>query len=679
MKLLKKMASLALAAFMLFALSSAAGAVTLEPSGYEMNLSEYAPVQSKEASCIGGNFSLFTYDDFADLAGGQYESYRDAVNWWLSCGVTNGGETWDYFGVDSPFLRNELAFFLYRFYNITNDDGLWLYDDFSHNPLSGETNWKFTDAVYACRWSGVLGGTDNNRFDPLGSVDTELILTSLYRVLSWSPEMLPDDVKAEIEAQTGKSYTETTTYVCENFPAELKAKVGTVDTDKVIASLDTLEGHDVSDWAREAVAFFVSAGLYEAPEGFDPQLHLGKLDAIELLYTICQGTGARTGDKWALFGSATVINDYAKDAEISGEDFELIGESEDNEIAGTTLIAAHDGAQVTISDSTITTDHVTEGSGYQLAYRWGDSMAVVAYGEGTRLHFENCTFNWLDTVERQHGGLFPTCGATIIVEDSEVSRQSSGMCYNGTLIYKDCDLTTEGTRTGRSHSSDFFSGVTVYDGCTMNKNGMPEASADGSGEMAPTAFNDEAASLYIVNCPYYGDGFGCMTGVATAYVENSTLDATPFSFTNNTSELTDVTSFVVYDSDVRFGTGICTLVKEARVDGRFIDCGEIELGDTLPSGYDITIEGAEFGTYSSLRLRLDGTTFSRALKVYVAPGCELIVEAAPGTELPEIIQDTTQTRDVRSYVMQQSMPGTGYFDSPNTGSVVVRTVDWNNA
>ncbi len=675
--MLKKLASLTLALCMLFALASTASALSLDPSGYELDVSEYAPVQSENASCIGGNFSLFTYDDFADLSGGQYKAYRDAINWWLSCGVTNGGETWDYFGVDSPFLRNELAFFLYRFYNITNDDGLWLYDDFSHNPLSGETNWKFTDSVYACRWAGVMNGTDNNRFDPLGSVDTELILDCVYNVLSWSPESLPEDVKAEIEAQTGKSYTETTTSVNDSFPAELKAKVGTVDTDKVLASLDTLEGHEVSDYAKEAVAFFVDTGLFTAPEGFDPQLHLGKMDAIALLYSLCAGTGARTGDKWALFGSTTVVNDYTEDAKISGESFELIGNDASDEIAGTSLIVAHDGAKVEISDSSITTDNVTEGSGYQLAYRWGDSMAVVAYGEGTFLHFKGCTFDWRDTVERQHGGLFPTCGATILVEDCEVSQQSSGMCYNGTLIYKDCDLTTVGTYTGRSHSSDFFSGITVYDGCTMNKDGLPAPEGDASGEMTPGAFNDEAASLFIIDCPYFGDGFGCMTGVATAYVENTTLDATAFQFTNNTSELTDVTSFVIYNSDVSFDEGICTLVKEARVDGRFIDCGEVHLGEGMENGYDITIEGAEFGTYSSLRLRLDGTTFSRALKVYVAPGCELIIECAPGTELPEVIQDTTETKDVKSYVMQKSMPGTGYFGAPNTGSVVIRTVDWN--
>lgn len=671
MNKLKKLASLAMVVCMIFALAIPANALTLEPSGYELDVSEYAPVQSDNSEAIGGNYGLFTYDDFYDLSGGHYDQYEDAVNWWLSSGVTNGGESWNYFGASSQFYRYELAFFLYRFYNITNDDGLWLYDDFSHNPLSGDTNWKFTDSVYACRWSGVLIGDEYNRFNPLEAVDTETVLTSLYRVLTWSPEILNEETRAQIEAQTRRSYTETTTYVCENFPEEVKALVGTVDTEAVLAGIETV-GHEISEESREAVAFFVAAGLYDVPEGFDPCRSLSKLETIDILYKICAGTGERTGDKWDVFGSTTVLNDFSQDTVVTGETFELIGTDASNEIAGTSLIVAHEGADVLIEDSEITVDHVTEGQGYTLAYRWGDSMSVVAYGEGTCLTFDGCTFNWIDTVERQHGGLFPTAGATIIVRDSIVSRQSSGSCYNGTLVYENCDLTTAGTQTGRSHSSDFFSGVTIYNNCTMNKDGI------GAEDSTPTAFNDEAASLYILDCPYFGNGFGCMTGVATTYVEGTVLDATPTSFTNNTSQLTDVTSFVIYDSQVSYEAGICTVVKEAKVDGRYIDCGEIVLGGYLASGYDITIEGSEFGSYSSMRIRLDGSTFSRPLSVYVAEGCELIIEVAPGTELPEVIQDTSATKDVKSYTMQVEVPGSGYTAVPNTGIVIVRTVDWNS-
>lgn len=658
MKLLKKIFPIMLVLCLVLTVAPSAFALTIEPSGYELDVSEYAPGQSDETGIIGGNYGLFTFDDFFDLAGGQYDAYKDAVNWWLACGVTNGGETWDRFGVDSEFARYELAFFLYRFYNITNDDGLWLYDDFSHNPLSGDTNWKFTDAVYACRWSGVLGAYEGNSFAPLEATNAETILRSLFRVLTWSPEILDDETRAQIEAQTGKAYTETTSSVNAVFPEKLVAAAA---------------GHT----EEEAVAFFTEQGLFD--ETIDPAAPISKLDAIQILYTICRGTGTRTGDKWELFGSSTVVHDYAEDATVSGETFELIGESEENEIAGTTLIAAHDGANVTITDSSVTVDHVTEGLDYQLAYRWGDSMAVVAYGEGTLLTFENTDFHWLDTVERQHGGFFPTAGGTILIRNCTIDRQSSGMCYNGTLIYEDCNLTTAGTQTGRMHSSDFFSGVTIYNGSTMNKDGI------GEDDSTPTAFNDEAASLYIIDSPYFGSGFGTMTGVATAYAENSVLDATVTSFTNNTSQLTDVTSYTIYNCDVTYSEGIATLQKEAKVDARYIDCGEITLGDgmTVASGepddalYDLVIDGAEFGSYSSMRIRLDGTTFSRPLNVYVAPGCELIIEVQPGTELPEVIQNTAAVKTITSYVEKVAFPEAAY-ELPNLGSVIIREVDWNS-
>ena len=349
MKMLRRIAPLVLVLCLLMTIAPAAGALTLEPSGYELDVSDYAPTQSTETGAIGGNYHLFTFDDFFDLAGGQYEAYRDAVNWWLSCGVTNGGETWDRFGVEQDFARYDLAFFLYRFYNITNDDGLWLYDDFSHNPLAGDTNWKFTDAVYACRWSGVLGAYEGNNFAPLRTTDAATVLDSLFKVLTWSPEILDEETRGMIEQFTGGSYENTSTYVCANFPEELVA---------------------AAEGTQDPVGFFIAQGL--VPEDIDALAPLSKLDAIQLLYGICAGTGARTTDKFGMFGSADVLNDYAEDAEVSGETFELIGESADNEIPGTSIITAHDGAQVTISDSTITSDHVVEGIDYQLAYRWGD-------------------------------------------------------------------------------------------------------------------------------------------------------------------------------------------------------------------------------------------------------------------------------------------------------------------
>ena len=278
----------------------------------------------------------------------------------------------------------------------------------------------------------------------------------------------------------------------------------------------------------------------------------------------------------------------------------------------------------------------------------------------------------------------PTAGGTIIVDNATFkSHLSSISTYNGTLIYKNTKgMTTKGSQTGRTHSSDFFSGVTVYENCELNK-GMTD---DKGKPLSGIAFNDEAASLYILNCPYYGAGFGNLTGVATAYVENSTLYATPTNCTNNTSMLTDVTSYRMVNSTVTYPAGIATVVKEGRLAADYINCGEIklegDLGDYSLSdyskydGYDIVVINNEFGGHSTMRIRLDGTTFSRPLNVYVAKGCDLIVEVAPGTKLPTINQDTSKTMDILSYVDQKN-PDIGYKAVPNCGTVTIQQLDWN--
>ena len=50
------------------ATSASAASVTLQPSGYTLEVGEHAPTQSANAYHRGGNTGLFTFDDFTDLA-----------------------------------------------------------------------------------------------------------------------------------------------------------------------------------------------------------------------------------------------------------------------------------------------------------------------------------------------------------------------------------------------------------------------------------------------------------------------------------------------------------------------------------------------------------------------------------------------------------------------------------
>lgn len=170
--------------------SASAKTLTLPNSGYTLEVGDAAPEKSANANSIGGNTQLFHFDDFSDLA--AYPEAEEAVNWWLSSGVTNGGKTFTTFGADDPFYRYDLAFFLYRYYGIVNDDGMWFYDDVPINQAGSVVGMKFNDAVTNVRWSGIMNGVGalsaeesatgeagENCFDPYGYVTTEQLLITL--------------------------------------------------------------------------------------------------------------------------------------------------------------------------------------------------------------------------------------------------------------------------------------------------------------------------------------------------------------------------------------------------------------------------------------------------------------------------------------------------------------------
>ena len=71
---------------------------------------------------IYGSQGIMSFSDFTDVAG--YESYRDAINWYLSSGVTNGGQTFTTFGPGDILEKWEPVHAIYRFYCIMNESGV---------------------------------------------------------------------------------------------------------------------------------------------------------------------------------------------------------------------------------------------------------------------------------------------------------------------------------------------------------------------------------------------------------------------------------------------------------------------------------------------------------------------------------------------------------------------------
>lgn len=664
-----KKASLFLALVLIFSMTLGLGAqaqtIELRHSGYTFEASDHAVGQSAESAALGGNYFLFDYNSFTDLADGRYAEHEDAVNWWLSCGVTNGGTTWTTFGADDPFYRYELAFFLYRFFSISNDDGQWFYDDVPLNQMGAEVGYKFADATHAVRWSGLMDDY-GDIFDPYGCLTLESLLNTIYNVYTYQPGQLGEGAPLAEGAET--TMRVNIAYGGDFVP---------VDEKEAEALVESILPADADPQTKISVASLIQNGIY-APEGeLFLEKDLKKIDVIALLYECLRGTNAShtmVEDFLTVNDLTTVID---KDTEIEGEEYLLDGASSPGYENGTNMIVVKNGAKVTMTDCDFSTFNLKAAFGaYPLNYRWADGGALVVYDPGTVLTLLRPSFNFSSTIHMN--GLEPTCGGTIIVKEADyISSTQTLLCYNGTVIFEDCKNMQNG---GRIHSSDFFSGVSVYKNCDVNYD-----AASGAFTQTGAGFNDEASSTYILDSNYGGSP-GSMTGVSYFYMENSKIYAGVFQGTNNTSMLTDVSSYVAVDCDVTFPAGIINLQKESKFLMRFIDCGIIQLDELVEeeeeadesasgssggiSGYDITITGTEFGCYSSLMIQLDGSEFSRPLDVYVAEGCELVIQYT-GDTAPLVNQDISASYDIASYLNSART----FEDVPNTGRVVIQQVD----
>ncbi len=650
---LRRILASALTASLALTLGVAASAktVTLPNGGYTIEVGDAAPVKSENANHIGGNTQLFTFEDFTDLA--AYPEAKDAVNWWLSSGVTNGGKTFTLFGADDSFYRYDLAFFLYRFYGIVNDDGMWFYDDVPINQMGSTIGMKFNDPVTNVRWSGIMSGVGAlsaedsaigkagaNCFDPYGSVTTQQLLATLFRLINYQ----------EGTTANPEFATSATMQVNSHFGFTVPA-VTAEEADEILGSDVT-----VSSWAKPFVAAMVKQGLYTVAQGEDLTAAMKKVDVIETLYDICAGTGGvqHMTEGMMSVGENTAV--YDKDAEVKGETF-TNGDA-NSEATDETILVVKDGAKVTLTGSTIQMGNMKSTIPYPLAYRWAHAVATLTYGEGSMLTLKDCVLDYQGTFGHQSNtGLTAYTGGTVLVDNCKFLSDASGLiCYNGTIIYKDCAL----TGADRINSSDFFSGIVVYDNTTVNE----------GTDVIGGAFADEAATTYVVGSDYFGAGSGNQTGISTFYGYDSTLKMSPTSCTNNTSMLSDVTSLILEQCKVSYPAGIVNVVREGKFVAKYIDCGEIELGELEDGTYDISVSGTEFGSYGAARIYLDGSTFSRDLKVYVAEGCTLEIFYT-GDTAPVVAQDASVVRTIQCFANTEVLPS---VDAANTGTVTITQV-----
>jgi hypothetical protein len=423
----------------------------------------------------------------------------------------------------------------------------------------------------------------------------------------------------------------------------------------------------------------VNQGLYDVKAGDDLTAPLTKLQVIETLYKVCAGTGGNQTLTEDFLVKTDDTKTYSEDTTLTGENWYLGGTTE---AVSENAVIVNNGANVTLTGSEITYGKIKEAIPYPLAYRWGHCADILVYGEGTTLNIEDTTLNVItknaegeeDTTSsfahQAVMGIEVETGAVAHLKNVKTVGNTSGIiCYDGTIIYEASELEAY----SRVTSSDFFSGVVVYDGTTVNK----DSDTLGGG------FMDEAASTYVINSDYFGAGTGNQTGISTFYAYKSNLVMTPTSCTNNTSMLSDVTSIILEDCKVAYtgkseGTAdqqrddnsIASVVREGKLVIKYINCGEISLPELADGKYDISVSGTEYGSAAAVRIYLDGSTFSRPLKVFVADGCSL--EIIYTGEKPEVEQDSSIVETIPCYANTEKQAS---VDSANVGSLIFTQAD----
>lgn len=516
----------------------------------------------------GGSTGITTYDSFTDLA--DYSDDKDAVNWYLSSGVTNGGETWTTFGPETTVKRHEAAHVLYRFYTIMSADGMF----FDDAGMGGANGKRYADATSSLRGAGIMLGDGSNCYGE-DEITLQEFLTLFYRAIN-------SDISCIVDG--------------------FSVAAGTYED--IVGYADA---GDVSGYAVEAVAGMIRAGLY-IPEGdaINPRDTVSLIEMVRLLYALRDTNEQITmAEKYE---SVIVTEDeqytFTEDATLTDVNISV---SETNASA----VYVKDGAKVTIDGGAISSSALLEDD-YPLAYRWARGAAVISNGAGTVLNYNNITQDI--TLDSYAGGLVATCGGTINVDNGAFTSSglhNMGVTYGGVINVTNSVF----SGSGRYFTSDFFGGVANMTNCV--------ADIDSADTMGSCAFYvDEMTTVTFTDCELTTVArFGILTGVGRLVVNNTTIECTSFlEGVNATSMLTDIGTATVANSKITVNGGpLFNVIRAERMIISFKDT-EIILND---------VENMiELQSGGSARLYLDNTSLSGT--VSIEPDCTLEVIRSNG-------------------------------------------------
>ncbi len=535
------------------------------------------PAKAESASnnfLFYGTKDLNSFGDFNDLVG--FESDREAINWYLHSGITNGGQDWDHFGPSDIIPRWELAQNLHRFYSIMNESGA----PFADVPVLMGTGMdtalerKFFAAVIGLRGAGIIGTHDaQGNYRPDDPLSVHEMLVTVYRAVN-NPDA----------SRVPGTFMEPGT-ADDLKPFKVSGELG--------------DGNDVA-----SIAGMLRAQCYlPVNKQLDLDAGVKRIDMVRVLYAL-RGTPAPKR-----------VNNYADarlkaDITADGQSLRIRGLNWNSEQDNPLAVQARNGGQVMLDDSRISASGTIKAPD-QFGYRWGMGGVLLANGYGSSIDIDRAT---LKATGRAVYSLYSTAGGSITIRNSEIDGGRTGMVtYNGRLTYDNVRI----RGNDRTFSSDHFGGIVIYRNVDSNKAGTGNAAAPGLGGPAPGAgappsgqggaggppmgggggfFLDENTTGEFYNSTLVGDSLGTITGIGRAYFKDTVVTMrSGLTLVNNTSLLTDVATATLQGGSFTMTQGDLFTIDKKQQAMIFIDGSKI----SIPSGRNLVsaVKGGKARVY----------------------------------------------------------------------------------
>lgn len=546
---------------------------------------------------IAGSIHVMSFKDFTDVQG--YEDYRCAIDWYLSSGLTNGGQTWDTFGPGDYVPRWEPVMNVYRFYSIMNEAGTFFEDVPMNAPWSPPPHLRYGDATSSLWGAGIISATyvdGKAYFYPNDYMTIEDLLVLFYNAMNSD-----ESSKTAGTSVAAGSLDDLTAFYTD---------AGDISADKIAA-----------------VAGMIKTG-YFTPVGntINPKGYATRLDMINLLYTI---SGTRAQRQMPADREARIL---VGGIEVDGGYKNIVGQSLTAAAQDTSALYAKNGAKVRVGKSVIaSTDACTISYASPLAYRWGLTGSVLANGPGTIVNISKSDI----TSYAQEGGLFATCGGVINLKNSILTQPSGGhtmnITYNGTINLENVDI----KGTGRTFSSDFFGGTIIY----RNVNSVKDSGG--------AFFTDENTTAEMYNSRMIGTGgMGSQTGVSRTYYKNTVVEmGSGIVFSNNTSLPSDIATCTIDGGKVTLTDGDLFTVQ--RLQRAIIRINHA--GISLPDGANILNVGCTDDGCGQAKLYLKNVNIVG--NIYVEDGSTAEVYLTNSTITGTVTGNVTVVTDKKSKII----------------------------